>query len=157
MKDPNSGLKIILVMLVIVLIIGIAALVFLVLNYNKGSGRQEPAAAAPIEAAPEDLFPTNGPTKDSTKMIISEIRNAGDGSIASVSLMIPESVIGLNAEVNGVPAVITPIDSSTIQIDIPAGVNTERVEINFKAGPEVRTNCILNKSDIQRTEGNCIW
>ncbi|MHC1784146.1 MAG: hypothetical protein AB9891_15570 [Anaerolineaceae bacterium] len=159
MKSSNTGLKIILVILVIVLIIGVIALVILVYNYSKDGvdGTLPEGAPAADSQIPPEMFPTNSPTKDSSKIIISEIRNNPDGSITNVSLMIPQSLVGLSAEVNGIPVVINPIDTSTIRIDIPIELNADRLEILFKAGAETRSSCILNKVDIQRTEGDCIW
>jgi hypothetical protein len=158
MKSSNPGLKIIMAILIIVLMVGVIALVILVFNNSKsGAAETLPQGAPADNQVPPEMFPKNSPTKDSSKIIISEIRNNPDGFITNVSLMIPQSLVGLSAEVNGIPVVINPIDTSTIRIDIPTELKVDRLEILFKAGAEMRSNCILNKADIQRTEGDCIW
>jgi hypothetical protein len=160
MDNSNNGLRILLGVLLVILIIGVLALVYLLFNFNRTGGPGTQTLVVPtviLQTPPADLFPTNAPTKDASKLIISEVRNGGDNSITSVSLMIPPSLIGLTAEVNGIPVQIDPIDAGTIRLDIPAGLNAERLEIQFKAGTETRSSCVLNRSDIQRTEGDCIW
>jgi hypothetical protein len=158
MKSSNTGLKIILAILTTILIVGVIALVILVFNHSKGGAAETLPQGAPADnQVPPEMFPENSPTKDSSKIIISEIRNSPDGSITNVSLLIPQSLVGLSAEVNGIPVVINPLDTSTIRIDIPTGLNVDRLEILFKAGAETRSSCILYKADIQKTEGDCIW
>lgn len=157
MFKPDTGLKITLAILIAILIIGVIGLILVVINYDGNRGQNRLSDPTATNLLPQDLFPEDSPTKDASKMIISEVRNNPDGSIASVVLILPPSMVGLSAEINGIPVISQPVDTSTILIDAPIGIDIDRVEVLFKAGPETRASCILHRLDLQRTEGDCIW
>jgi hypothetical protein len=158
MKNSNTIFKVILGVLVFFLVIGIIALVLLLQSYyGKGPAAQSENEQSTASQTAVDSFPVDSPTKDTSKIIIQEVRNGAENLIGSVSLMIPQNLIGLAVEVNGISVPVIPVNNTTIRLELPADQYSERLEIHFKADSEIRSTCIINNLELEKPEGNCIW
>lgn len=158
MKNSNTFFKIALGVLVFFLVAGIITLALLIQNYyGKGSVSQPQDGQSNTNQTAVDPLPEDSPTKDTSKIIIQEVRNGAENLIGSVSLKIPQNLIGLTVEVNGFPIPVIPVNDTTIRLELPAEQYSERLEINFKADSEIRSTCIIKNLELEKPEGNCIW